>query len=428
MLGLVVVLALAQPWGGNRPERAWQRAWDRNTFYQPFAFFEVAPESGLGMGSPCSCVNVVGVRGEAITHLRSGAATCSKQGLAKTGIAVGDLIECGTDLPRVETSGGVLGLRYDPARTNDAPRSEEFDNATWAQSYDAVARQPIVTANAALSPKNTMTADRIQVGATTSGQYGYIWQGPFTNETRVVSLFVRGVSGSGSLNVISGPGPNVCIVCNYVPESYTRCNVTSVVNGGSYFFIGNDSFSVPCGTNNKGAVDAYIWGAQHEVGNSVTSYIPTGAVAASRSAEGASSSVALPNGAGCLAATLETTAVTLSNGRLVSAWLDANNRFESYIDVTSPTVFISVGGVSESSFTTAATMPGGPFRVIATRVPSSSRSVQLVGTSPTTAVSALGVFAPTTLYFGRFGSSLANQPSGILTRIQVDPDPSRCRP
>ena len=84
-----------------------------------YAYFEFAPASGAGMTAACACTTPTGAKGEAMTFTRTGAATCSKQGLATTGINDGDLVTCASDnQPRVEPSGGVLGLRVESAKTN----------------------------------------------------------------------------------------------------------------------------------------------------------------------------------------------------------------------------------------------------------------------------------------------------------------------
>ena len=58
------------------------------------AFFEFAPASGVGMGEACSCVDVTGTKGEALTFTRASTATCVK-GSPTTGIANGDLVRVG---------------------------------------------------------------------------------------------------------------------------------------------------------------------------------------------------------------------------------------------------------------------------------------------------------------------------------------------
>lgn len=96
------------------------------------AFFEFAPSGGQGMGAACACAAITGAKGEAVTFSRAGAATCSPLGLATTGITNASLVECSANLPRVESSGGVLGLRVEGPRTNVLTRFIDYANATWS--------------------------------------------------------------------------------------------------------------------------------------------------------------------------------------------------------------------------------------------------------------------------------------------------------
>lgn len=101
----------------------------------PYAFFEFAPTSGAGMGTECACADVTGAKGSAISWVRASSATCTKgsYGLRTTGISTGDLVGCGSNLPRVvRASGGELGVMRSRAATNLLLRFIAIDNAAWA--------------------------------------------------------------------------------------------------------------------------------------------------------------------------------------------------------------------------------------------------------------------------------------------------------
>lgn len=398
-----------------------------------YAFFEGAPMSGAGMSAPCACANVTGAKGEALTWARASNGTCSKRGLANTSIGIGDLVVCASNLPRVEPSAGTVGIRTEVARTNSLTRSEALTNAIWL--YEASGTAITSTADYTNDPGNTSGAERLQIPATSGVGYADFYQ-TFTASVAtapaVCSIFATGTSASGTTDLCGYDGAAwSCTACTTAAyPNFTRC-VHRMATGSTtttrYCKFGNNSLQN--GGVARSAVDVVAWGFQGEEGSRPSSYIPTTNIAVTRAEEGGSLAVVLPNGAGCLAATFETWDDSLNNGRLLLAWLDASNVFDMYIGSTSPAVTVQVGGVGETTYTTAATFPGGPFRVIATRVPSTSRSVQLIGNAPTSAASALGVFTPTTLFVGRYGSTITSfHPNGIISRMQADPAASRCTP
>lgn len=386
--------------------------------FSSYAFFELAPTSGAGMGSACSCANITGAKGEPISWLRTGNATCSKKGLSTTALADGDLVECGTDLPRVEPDNSVLGVEADTGATNVLLRFIETNNALW-------------------------TSVGTPTGPTTS--LASPWSGTYANAA-VSWGDDDALAQEGRSQTISVSAATAYTMSCWL-KAGTAVDATISLDGTTASVTGLSSsswrlLSVTDASTSGVAVAATILigdavadtgtiifgGCQVELAGIATPMIPTVAAVASRNEEGGSVAVSLPGGAGCIASTFSTRASTLTNGRLVLVWQNASNVFDTYIDVASPTVNVQVAAVSESTFTTAAAMPGGPFRVIGTRVPSVSRSIQLVGNAPTTAASALSTFTPTTIYIGRYGSTITGfHPRGILTRIQVDTSTSRCQ-
>lgn len=392
---------------------------DRGLLCDDYAFFEAAPASGAGMGAACACTAITGAKGEPITWSRTGSATCNKQGLATTGLADGDLVECGTDLPRVEPSSGVLGPEADTGATNVLLRFIATDNVLWANVGTPTGPTTGVTSpwTGARSTSAVTWGDDDALAL--EGRSQTVTVSAATQYT--MSCWVK--AGTATAATVSLDGTTASLT-GLSSSTWRLLSVTDASSSGVAI-----SAQVLVGSV-VGDTGTITWGGcQVETGPIATPMIPTDAVAASRNEEGGSAAVALPGGAGCIAATFETRASTLVNGRLVLVWQDANNVFDTYIGTTNPTVNVIVGGASETTLTTAAAMPGGPFRVIATRVANTSRSVQLVGNAPTSAASALGTFSPTTIYLGRYGSTLTGfHPRGILTRIQVDPDTTRCAP
>lgn len=396
------------------------------------AFFEFAPASGAGMGAACACASITGAKGETVTFTRTGNATCSRQGLATTGIQNGDLVSCGANLPRVEPSGGVLGLRTESARTNDVLRSQELDNAVWTDSVVGVAA-PTITANAATAPDGTLTAERIQFPATTSGQTSVRIQTGLASGTRSPSIYIRGNGTSGSVQVQSySANADVCIVCSFVPDSWTRCEGGSSTSQTG-FGIGPRSFTTDaCGTGNQPAADIFVWGAQSEVGTYATSYIPTTSAAVTRNADDAT--VGLPAftlGNLSMAATAQkpsATPVMRVHGALTKAPDDGANFVATYQDTgVLFGQFVSTAGNSvwnTGLSTAAATVRTASF------INGSNVGACVGGTCSTNPIGTFNpalITSPRRLRIGAYSTTNGNI-DGVATLVCLEPnDPARCR-
>jgi len=301
LTALLMVLAQSYSTGtgetSTHTERMWRegmRAWGRNAPRggPAYAFFEFAPASGAGMGTACACTTPTGAKGEVLTFTRGSSATCMK-GNVSASIANGDLVVCSTNQPRVMPGGdgtGALGLLVESARTNSALRSSELDNAVWLKLVTAGA--VTVTADQAVAPDGTTTAERLQFTAcptdpTTSG----IYQIFSLAAAHSSSVYVKGNGTSGNIGLVSGSSnalPYKGATCAYNSTTWTRCIVSNT--GGAApdeFYIGciNNSGVISPNPGNTGAGDVFVWGAQVEAGAYATSYIPTTSAAATRSLE-----------------------------------------------------------------------------------------------------------------------------------------------
>lgn len=410
-----------------------------------YAFFEFAPTSGAGMGTACACTTPTGAKGEAMTFTRTGNATCSKQGLATTGIADGDLVVCTANQPRVESSGGVLGLRVEGARTNDVLRSQQLENAVWLLTSGGAPNPgvPVVTANAATAPDGTVTADRLDFGSTTGTGFGVIYQGPFvsTAASWSHSVYVKGVSGSGTVYLMSTPGGSYnTSACAFVSTSWSRCTVTGTETATNWFLqIGYDLRDGA--QTGQGAQSVYLWQAQREAGAYATSPIPTVAAAVTRNQDRAEFALAFSPTAGmCTAATLEY--ISLANlpsggnfmgpilgtgaaGTAVTTpyWWPFNSAGFLAIDTTG---VMSAGSASYVPATTAATSPGRYLVRHPGGVAGFTACTNAVCTTNGT-TSTWGAPAFTRMLLDQASGAAFNVAmQHIVSRVQVDPSPTRC--
>ena len=246
-----------------------------------------------GLTAPCACAAVTGARGEVFTATRASSGMCTKSN-EWTNIANGDLVLCGSSLPRIMSGadgGFPLGILSEDARTNVVIRSAELDNVAWTEQ-DNVVGSVVITANAAVAPDGTTTAEQLDFPAVDcAGQLAEVYSTTFSSITGMSSFFVKGFDGgSGSLHFTqykTVQANSLAGDCAFVGDSWTRCY--GVPTTTQQFLAIGPNRLLPVNSTNAPAQSVYVWGAMVEAAPSdvirPSSYVATTSASVARSVD-----------------------------------------------------------------------------------------------------------------------------------------------
>jgi hypothetical protein len=380
------------------------------------AFFEFAAASGAGMGSACACTTPTGAKGEPLTFTRTGDATCSRRGLATTGIANGDLVTCAANLPRVEPSGGVLGLRVEGARTFSLLRFIDIANALWAD-----VGTPTLTGGQASPWTGALSTSAVQMDdIDAAAQEG---RSQTVTVTAAVAHTMHCYVKAGTLTsaAISLDG-TVATITGLVTTSWSIVEVTDASSSGVAIAARILNGSTAAGTG------TVIWGGcAVEAGSYRTSIMPTVASAVTRNAETTSlTSTVLPL-TGSVAVTTQRPygSALASNQSLVDALVSTSSgwRFSfvgSQLRIEKGGPLANVGATTTWAAVEAPRWAASFDGVNATVF---VNGAVLVGPSALGGFTA-PTYTPVALGWDHQGFASFD---GIISRVCVDPDPNRCR-
>jgi hypothetical protein len=203
--------------------------------------------------------------------------------------ASGILESVASGVPRLDypAAGGCPSLLVEPAATNLALRSEEFDDAYWTKSEGSV------TANATAAPNGTTTADKLVDGLTAGGVLRGVTTtaavhtfSVFAKASERSSVILNTSFGEATFNIATGTassvGAGITPSSTLFSNGWRRVAITFTATAATPNFrirtAGSESIV-------SGTTGIFIWGAQLETGSVATSYIPTVAATATRNAD-----------------------------------------------------------------------------------------------------------------------------------------------
>ncbi len=235
----------------------------------------------------------------------------ARAGAAVAATAGGGIVPFASGAPRITDA----GLLIETATTNFIRYSQEIDNAAWTKVGSTT-----VTANDALAPDGTVTAERVQfAGGTSYFQQSSIGAGALTSGQPVTASFwARGTGTIGIRSGISGLATTVVL-----SNVWQRFSWTVNAGGTSEIIqISNNGLGGTAGATPN--ADFYVWGLQLETGPRASSYIATTSASATRAKDDASFASTASQGGIFIDADLP--ANTPTSAHILASWTNGSNQ------------------------------------------------------------------------------------------------------
>lgn len=178
------------------------------------------------------------------------------------------------NLPNSQTERRKV-LTLELARTNLMPLSEQFNNAGWSKTASGGGSVPVVTADAALAPDGTLSADKIVFAAPGGADISTVSQTiPVTNATAHAGALYLKASAAADIGKVLlfrhvGAAAYTAVTLTADWQRIATIETSTSTSGAIEFGLRPGSGS------SSGTVTVLAWGADLEQGSFGTSYIKT---------------------------------------------------------------------------------------------------------------------------------------------------------